>query len=134
MSEEANVQAAQAGYAAFGRGDMPAILEMLADDIEWVDPGPAGLLPTAGTHRGKDAVMAWFGTLGGNVDFEVFEPREFIAQGDKVVVLIHSESTARSTGKKLTQEHAHVHTYRDGKLAHFVEYVDTAPIMEALKG
>jgi ketosteroid isomerase-like protein len=27
-----------------------------------------------------------------------------------------------------------VHTYRDGKLAHFVEYVDTAPIMEALKG
>jgi uncharacterized protein len=131
MSEEANVQAAQAGYAAFGRGDMPAILEMLADDIEWVDPGPAGVLPTAGTHRGKDAVMAWFGTLGGNVDFEVFEPREFIAQGDKVVALIHAEATIRNTGKKMVQDEAHVWTFRDGKVARIQLYLDTAAMVAA---
>jgi uncharacterized protein len=131
MSEEANVQAAQAGYAAFGRGDMPAILEMLADDIEWVDPGPAGVLPTAGTHHGKDAVMAWFGTLGGNVDFEVFEPREFIAQGDKVVALIHAEATIRNTGKKMVQDEAHVWTFRDGKVARIQLYLDTAAMVAA---
>jgi ketosteroid isomerase-like protein len=131
MSEEANVQAAQAGYAAFGRGDMPAILEMLADDVEWVDPGPADVLPTAGTHRGKDAVLAWFGALGGNVDFEVFEPREFIAQGDKVVALIHAEATIRNTGKKMVQDEAHVWTFRDGKVARLQLYLDTAAMVSA---
>jgi len=133
MSEEANVQAAQAGYAAFGRGDMPAIREMLTDDIEWVDPGPSDVLPTAGTHRGKDAVMAWFGTLGGNVDFEVFEPREFIAQGDKVVALIHAEATIRSTGKKMVQDEAHVWTFRDGKVARIQLYLDTAAMVAAYR-
>jgi uncharacterized protein len=126
-----NVQQAKEAYAAFGRGDIPGLMERFADDIEWVEPGKT---PISGTFRGKAQLTEWFGKLGGLIDFQRFEPREFIAQGDKVVVLIHSESTARSTGKKLTQEHAHVHTYRDGKLAHFVEYVDTAPIMEALTG
>jgi uncharacterized protein len=87
MSEQANIQTAQNGYAAFGRGDIPAILELLSDDIEWVDPGPSEV-PTAGTHQGKEAVLAWFVTLGENLDFQVFEPREFIAQGDKVVSIV----------------------------------------------
>ena len=38
MSAEENTQTAKDGYAAFGRGDVPAILELLTDGIEWVDP------------------------------------------------------------------------------------------------
>jgi len=133
MSEEANVQAAQAGYAAFGRGDMPAILEMLADDIEWVDPGPADVLPTAGTHRGKAAVGEFFRILSETEDFETFEPREFIAQGDKVVALIHAEATIRSTGKKMVQDEAHVWTFRDGKVARIQLYLDTAAMVAAYR-
>jgi ketosteroid isomerase-like protein len=55
MSAEENTQTAKDGYAAFGRGDVPAILELLTDGIEWVDPGPPDVLPGAGTHRGKEA-------------------------------------------------------------------------------
>lgn len=60
MPVEENVQTAKEGYAAFGRGDVPAILELLADDIEWieprppdstVDPGPADISPGAEAHR-----------------------------------------------------------------------------------
>ena len=53
MSAEENVQIAQAGYAAFGRGDLPAILELLTDDIEWIElRAPPDVTPAAGTYRG----------------------------------------------------------------------------------
>ena len=127
MSEQANIQTAQNGYAAFGRGDIPAILELLTDDIEWVDPGPSDV-PTAGTHRGKEAVLAWFGTLGENLDFQVFEPREFIAQGDKVVSIVYAEATVRSTGRQVIDEEAHVWTFKDGKVARIQLFQDTEAI------
>jgi len=81
MSAEENVQTAKDGYAAFGRGDLPGILELLTDDIEWVNPGPPDVIPGAGTHRGKDAVAGFFGTLAQSTDFQAFErgsssPRE----------------------------------------------------------
>ena len=131
MSAEQNTQTAMDGYAAFGRGDIPAILELLTDDVEWVLPGPPEILPGVGTHRGKPAVGAWFGTLAENADFQVFEPREFIAQGDKVVVVIYSESTARPTGRKIVDHATHVWTFRDGKVAQFQVYQDTAALVAA---
>jgi hypothetical protein len=131
MSAEENVQTAKDGYAAFGRGDLPGILELLTDDIEWVNPGPPDVIPGAGTHRGKDAVAGFFGTLAQSTEFQAFEPREFIAQGDNVVALIHSEATARSTGRKFVDHEAHLWTFRDGKVAHFQVFQDTAALVAA---
>ena len=95
MSAEESVKTAQAGYAAFGRGDLPAILELLTDDIEWIEPGPADVIPTAGTYRGKEEVAGFFAALGGNLEVHKFEPHKFIAQDDDVVVLISTEATVR---------------------------------------
>src|SRR5580698_10008087 len=99
MSVEENVQSAKEGYAAFGRGDVPAILELLADDIEWIEPGPPDLLPAAGTYRGKEEVGRFFATIGENLDIHKFEPHEFIAQDDHVVVLVSTEATVKPTGR-----------------------------------
>lgn len=85
-------------------------------------------MPTAGTHRGKEAVLAWFGTLGENLDFQVFEPREFIAQGDKVVSIVYAEATVRSTGRQVINEEAHVWTFKDGKVARIQLLQDTEAI------
>jgi ketosteroid isomerase-like protein len=35
-------------YDAFGRGDIPTILNLLADDVDWYDPGPPAV-----THAGR---------------------------------------------------------------------------------
>lgn len=129
MSAEEHTQQAKDAYAAFGRGDVPAILEALADDVEWILPGPPDVIPGAGTHRGKEAVAAFFGTLAENVDFQTFEPREFIAQGDKVVSLVYVESTVRSTGRKVVDHAAHVWAFKDGKVAHFEVFQDTAAVV-----
>ena len=126
MSAEENTRLAQSAYEAFGRGDMPALAEMMADDIEWVDPGDPNDSPLAGTYRGKDEVLGWFGKLVEGLDFSTFDPRDFIAQGDKVVSLVHVEATVRSTGRSLVNDEAHVWTFRGGKLARFQIYLDTA--------
>ncbi len=126
MSAEENVQTAKEGYAAFGRGDVAAILELLTDDIEWIEPGPPDLLPAAGTYRGKQEVPRFFAGLGESLEIHKFEPHEFIAQGDHVVVLISTEATAKSTGRRINQHVAHVWTFKGGKVARFEAFSDTA--------
>ena len=86
MSAEENTRLVQSAYKAFGRGDMAALAEVMADDIEWVDPGDPDDDPNAGTFKGKEAVLGWFGGLASTLDYTTFEPREFIAQNDKYVV------------------------------------------------
>ena len=126
MSADENTRLVQSAYEAFGRGDIPALAELMADDIEWVIPGDPDEDPNAGTLHGKEAVMGWFGGLGSTLDFTTFEPREFIAQDNKVVSLVYAEATVRSTGRAVVNHEAHVWTFRDGKLARFQLYQDTA--------
>ena len=126
MSAEENTRLVQSAYEAFGRGDMAALAELMADDIEWVDPGDPDDDPNAGTFKGKDAVLGWFGGVASTLDYTTFEPREFIAQDDKVVSLVYSEATVRGTGRAFVNPEAHVWTLRDGKLARFQSYHDTA--------
>jgi ketosteroid isomerase-like protein len=58
MSQE-NIGIVQNGYAAFGRGDIPGLLSLLDDNVEWKTPGAADL-PTAGTRRGRAEVGDFF--------------------------------------------------------------------------
>jgi uncharacterized protein len=126
LPADENTRLVQSVYEAFGRGDMTALAERMADDIEWVNPGDPADDPNAGVFKGKEAVLGWFGGLASTLDFTTFEPREFIAQNDKVVSLVYAEATARDTGRALVNHEAHVWTFRDGKIARLQIYLDTA--------
>ena len=129
MAEQGNVQRVKDFYAALGRGDIATLLQGMADDIEMVIPGAPGN-PAAGKFKGKQAVQGCFGTLGQTASFTRFEPYDFIAQGDKVVALIHAEATTIPANKHVVDEIAQVLTFRDGKLAHLVSFNDTAAVAE----
>jgi len=131
VSADENTRIAQSAYEAFGRGDMASLAEMMADDIEWVSPGDPDDDPNAGTFKGKEAVLGWFGGLASTLDFTTFEPREFIAQNDKVASLVYAEATVRDTGRAIVNHEAHVWTFRDGKLTRFEIYLDTAAVAAA---
>lgn len=133
MPEQENVQQVQALYAAFGRGDIPAFMDALADDVEWVIPYPTDI-PNGGTYHGKAGIQKWLGLTMANVQFKALEPHEYIAQGDKVVVLLHAVATIKRTGRDVDQEVAHVWTLRDGKIACQYAYEDTAAVVEAYHG
>jgi ketosteroid isomerase-like protein len=126
VSAEENARLVQGAYEAFGRGEIEALAELMTDDVEWVNPGDPDDNPNAGTFKGKEAVLGWFGGLAATRDYTKFEPREFIAQNDKVVCLVYAEATVRDTGRAFVSHEAQVWTFRDGKLTRFQNYLDTA--------
>jgi uncharacterized protein len=121
----------QQGYEAFGRGDIPAVLELLTDDVVWTEQGPS-VIPFAGTFRGREGIAEFFSVLDETIEFEQFEPRKFVGQGDTVVVVGYERSLAKQTGRKFEQEWAHVYTLRDGKIATGLFIEDTATMVDAL--
>ena len=127
-----NAEVVQGTYEAVGRGDIPALLDLLTDDVQWTFQGPS-TIPFAGTRRGREGVAEFFSLVGENLEFQEFEPREFVAQGDTVVVLGFERSLVRPTGRTFEQEWAHVYRLRDGKVAEFLALEDTAAHAVALK-
>ena len=120
----------QAMYGAFGRGDIPALLEMLSDDVEWTHQGSIGLA-YMGTFRGKQAVAQWFGHVAELDGIQAFEPREFLAGPDHVTVLGWERTQALPAGKVFETDWIHVFNVRDGKCTRFIGVYDTAAVAAA---
>src|ERR1700674_1389729 len=99
MNEQQNVAVVREAYAAYKRGDMPGLLNTMADDVGWFLPGPKEILPYAGKRQGKQEVAQFFATVAATQDAEQFDQSEFIAQGDRVVVLGHYRWRVKSTGR-----------------------------------
>jgi len=131
MNEQSNVKLVQDAYAAFGRKDINGILERLTDDIDWQLFGPAEL-PTAGPRKGKPEVKKFFEQVEQAWNFDRFEPRDFVAQGDVVVALGRYTGTSKATRKPFDAEFCHVFTVKNGKAVKFREYTDTANLIAAL--
>src|SRR5256885_16293053 len=125
--EAANTRLVQDAYAAFGRGDTPTLLGYLSDDVRWPPViGTAASVPFSGERTGKPAVAEFFKQVAESEDFEQFEPREFVAQGDAVVAIGHYRARVKSTGKRFDGDFAMVFTVRNGKVAAFREFYDDA--------
>jgi len=129
--EAANTQVVKDAYAAFGRGDIKSVIDALSDDIVWQGvKGAAKHVPMAGERRGKAAVGEFFNQVGAHITFSKFEPREFVAQGDKVVAIGHYTATT-SAKKSFDSDFAMVFTLRGGKVVLFQEYLDSGAINAA---
>ncbi len=125
-----NVDVVQRTYAAVGRGDIPGVLDLLTDDVEWTLQGPSAI-PFAGPRHGRAGVSEFFSLVGETLEFEQFEPRDFIAQGGTVVVLGYERNRIKPTGRTFAQEWAHVYTLRDGKIARARFFENTAAYLAA---
>src|SRR5688572_18165972 len=133
MEEARNTKVVQEAYAAFSRGDIQTLLSKFADDIVWTAVYGAGShVPTAGERRGKAAVAEFFKQVAENINFSRFEPKEFIATGDKVVALGHY--TATTPMKKIfDSDFAMVFTLWNGQVTRFQEFCNSAAINAAYR-
>jgi ketosteroid isomerase-like protein len=129
MGLQENLQVVKDGYAAYGRGDIPGVLALLSEDIEWHIPG-AGL-PLAGTYRGHNGVANFFEKLALETDVLDFQPREFVAEGDRVLVIGWERTKVKATNRTLEADWVMAFTVRNGKVAKFREYTDTKAIAAA---
>lgn len=131
-AQQENIEIVHQVYAAFARQDIPALLTVLSDDIDWLFFGPAEI-PFAGHYHGHQQVAQFFAKALATSEFLVFEPREFLAGASSVLVQGYEQVRAKSTGQVWETEWAHVFTVRDGQIVKMREYYDTAVVAAAFQ-
>ena len=115
MSEDANTETLRICYERFIEGDVPGLVEHFADDIDITIPEIENA-PYGGILHGKSEAIEFLGLLAETEDITDYEPREFIVQGERVVVLGRGTATVRATGRHYSTEWVHVITIRNKKI------------------
>lgn len=131
MSEQDNVARLVKIYEAFGRGDVPYIIDQLTDDVAWTthfDP----IVPWSGSYHGKAEVPGFFAAIAGTTDVTAFTPTEFVAQRDTVVSLGEFGIKVKATGKTNLARWVFIWKFREGRVCSYEQFHDAA-IAEAFR-
>ena len=83
-------------------------------------------------YRARDELKKYFNGL--LRDWEMIEYRtdEFVAQGDRVVMIGHCSWRAMAGGKVVSTPKADVWRFANGKAVEFYEFFDTAQVVAAM--
>ncbi len=130
MSTDKNVQTVKDFFAAIGRGDREDLLALVAEDIEWIIPGEDW--PLAGTRRGHAGLADLLETASKTMETST-EPREYVAQGDRVLVVGVATGKIKATNKPFKDDWVFAITVRNGKVTKIREYIDTQALARASK-
>jgi ketosteroid isomerase-like protein len=128
MSTEKNVQTVKDFFDAIGRGDREDLLALVAEDIEWIIPGEDW--PLAGTRRGHAGLADLLETASKTMETST-EPREYVAQGDRVLVVGVATGKIKATNKPFKDDWVFAITVRNGKVTKIREYIDTQALARA---
>jgi ketosteroid isomerase-like protein len=121
----------EAFYAAMGRGDIPFVIGLLDSAIVWSE-AENFVYTDQSPYVGVDAVLnGLFARLGGEWDGFAAVPQEIVDGGETVVALGHYGGVYKATGVKVNAQFVHVFRFKDGKVAGFQQYTDTAQFKDA---
>ena len=127
MNEQANLQTVQRFYQTINDGNLAATLKLMADDLDWKDAGADNFLfPWCTPVHGREDFARYGQATFEALEFQVFQPDEFIVDRDTVAVLGHERCLVRATGRLVEANWAQIFTLRDGLICKFREYSDTA--------
>ena len=129
MSTQENVQIVKDFFAALGRDDKQGLLALSAEDIEWIIPGENW--PLAGTHRGHAGLADLLQKASDTLETSYPEPPEFVAQGDRVLVVGFAKGRIIFTKRTFEDHWVFAITVRNGKLTNIREYIDTQALARA---
>ena len=129
MSTQENVQIVKDFFAAMGSYNEKDLLALVCKDIEWIIPGEGW--PLAGTYHGHKELAAVLNKASKEVEMKYPTPPEFVAQGDRVIMLGVADGKIYATDKPYHDEFVFDITIRDGKVAHIKEYIDTQALARA---
>ena len=130
-----NVDTVKQIYAAFGRGDIRAILDTLDDNVEWDVEVPVPGVPWLQPRRGKTNVPAFFESLA-PLNFTTFEPHTFFEEGKRVMTLVRLEIDHKPSGKHYSLPYEGHLWFFDaaGKVVKYQHITDTALHQRVAKG
>src|SRR6202050_5887148 len=129
MTIEKNVQIVKDFFAEIVSYNEQDLLALVTEDIEWIMPGEDW--PLAGTYRGHAELAAVLKKASKEVEMKYPTPPEFVAQGDRVLVIGVATGKIYATNKPYRDEWAFDITIREGKVSHIKEYIDTQALTRA---
>lgn len=134
MSVDSNIGMIEKLFDAFSRGDIESILAALTDDVDWQGPVSehADSLPWAGRRRDREQVADYFREFAAASQWHPMEDVAFTAAGDRVVVEGRNRNKVRATGRTYEHQWVMLFTFRNGQIARFRHYYDSADIAHAL--
>jgi uncharacterized protein len=110
-------------YEAGNRGDIDACLDLIADDIVWINMGSTRF---SGQYRGKEALVKnlvgpLFGRLKAGITTKI---ERLIAEGDLVVAQTRGDAET-SDGRPYNNQYCQIMRIKNGLIVEVTEYLDT---------
>jgi len=133
VGSEENIATIRQTYEAFGRGDVDAILAIVADDVDWAAEAAGNDAPWYGVCRGPAEVAAFFNEFGSTMEVEDFTPISFAANETDVLTVVRFAGKSRSTGRRVAMHLHHFFRFKDGKVAYYRGTEDTAQTAATLR-
>jgi hypothetical protein len=131
MTATDNIALVRQGYAAFSRGDMTALAELLDPDVEWFVGGTNAL---SGSYSGRDATFSYFGRLlsltSGTATVDVIELTEPVPGTVLAMVHLHAEAN----GKVFDEDGVQQIEIRDGLAVRCRTFLQNGHLYDELIG
>ena len=126
------VKEVQALYAAFGRGDVEAILNSTTDDVSWEFEAPAAL-SWSGIRKGRQQTAGFFAGIAAEHENPVLQMTDYFSSGDAVAAFGRYDATVKATGRRISTPVAHYFKFRDGKVSRYINIINSGAFLEAAK-
>jgi uncharacterized protein len=126
-----NVERTRRAYEAFGKGDLAALAELIAEDAVYHISGNS---PLAGDYKGRDAVFGFFGKVMQETDgtFRI-DVHDILANDDHGVALVRE--TAQRKGKNWDSRAVHItHADSEGRVKEFWAFQEDSAAADAFFG
>jgi ketosteroid isomerase-like protein len=125
-----NVDTVRAVTEALGRGDLLAVMGMVAKDVRWaVNAADREAAPWFGVYQGKRSLPDFFSELA-KLDFTDFTLKAILSEGDLVITWLHVAFTS-PLGREVDMEEVQIWQLADGKVASVDTLLDTAAVAAA---
>ena len=129
MSVEDNVALMRSLYEAYSRRDPAPLFENLSEAVQFHFVAHPDHFTFAGSHTGRDAVQRALELIAQEYDWLVYQARDFIAEGDRVVALTDGVIQHRASGKELPMRMVDIIRIEDGRIVEFTEFFDSAAML-----
>jgi ketosteroid isomerase-like protein len=132
MSTQQTETIVQSFFDTFGRGDIPALFQLLTDDIDWKVQGSPDV-PWTGQRRGRAQVEQVFSALATAADVQDFQVHSQITQDNQAVVLGYFKWKVKETHCTDYGVWAVHMVIRDNKIAHYQMFENSFAVAEAFR-
>lgn len=127
-----NVPRVKQAYQDFARGDVPAVLALFDAHTQWYEAEGSPWWTGEPAVGAQQVVEQVFARIPQDFDGFSIHVDRVVGLDDTVLVECRYSGTGKATSRSLDAQAAHVWDFRDGKLARFQQYIDTAQLRQVL--